>query len=336
MQLFSYPTKSIYQFLMLLLPILLLFSTAHAQTETELETVNRNNMQRFVDEVYNNGNINIIDILFAEDSLGYPGERNRDNYAASVIGLRAAMPDLYATPTVIIVENDWAAMQILLQGTFVDEMVFPDSPPIPPTGKQIQFVVNIALQTNPQGRVLQYWVGFDNLSFLAQIDLIPRPQTLWQGNTEYVPIIQTGQEENNKLTTLQYYDAWFREDYASMKQRLSNEFVGYNPFGSFERDGQVTDLRLFRTAFPDFTWEMKAMIAEGNYVVMVHNISGTFTNDFVLSEGLRITPTNQALNLSRIDFLRFDEQNMIVETWELYDVWDFLGQLQVPLFQDNP
>lgn len=326
-------TRQFYRGLFLLVLMLSIFSVAYAQSE--LESVNRSNMQRFVEEVYNKGNLNVIEVLFAEDTLGYPGERTRDEYAASVIGLRAAMPDLVAEPTVIIVENDWVAFQLLLRGTFINEMVFPNSSPIPPTGEDIQFVVNMAFHTNAQGQISEYWVGFDNLSFLAQIEFVPRPETLWQGNTDYVPVIQTGQEEQNKLRVLQYYDAWQRADYATLDNQLGGDFIAYNPFGSFDRDGQINDLRLLHEAFPDYMWDFKTIIAEGNYVVVVHNITGTFTNQYVLGENAIIPPTNNALNLTRVDFLRFDEEGLIAETWELYDVWDFLGQLDIPFEVPN-
>lgn len=320
-------------FFFLLLSLLFVFPV-YAQ-ESDLESVNRNNVQRFVDEVYNKGNLNVINILFTEDVVGYPGERSRQDYADSVIGLRAAMPDLSAETTVTIVENDWLAFQLLLHGTFSNEMVFPNNPPIPPTNTEIQFVVNMAMHTNPQGQVTEYWVGFDNLSFLAQIDFIPRPETLWQGNTDYVPLMQTGQEDANKLRILEYYNAWQTGDYGTVQAQLSDDFVAYNPFGSFDRDGQINDMRLFREAFPDYTWDFKAVIAEGNYAVVVHQIKGTFSNNYTLAENVIIPPTNRPLDLTRVDFLRFNEQGLIAETWELYDVWDFLSQLDIPFATSN-
>jgi len=76
------------------------------------------------------------------------------------------------------------------------------------------------------------------------------------------------------------------------------------------------------SAFPDWRFELRAIIAEGDHVVAHMPYTGTFTKPI-----LGIGPTRQFAQVDEIVIFRI-EGGRVVEAWEVYDecgMWRQLG-----------
>ena len=318
--------------LVLCLLLLLWMSTTRAQSSNEAQ--NKANVAAFIDAAYNRSDTQIIDTLFATDFALHPGGFAVDQLRINILSLRAAMPDLVATPIILIADGDWVAAHVVMQGTFTNEYISPNAAPLPPTNAPLQFVTNMVFHFNQQGQVYEQWVTFDNFAYLAQLDILDFEVEPWQGSIEATTLYPLSENEaNHQRTAFIYYEAFNRRDIALLQPILADAFTGINPFGSLNKDEQLGDLNSLFGAFPDLGVRVDGMIVDGMYVAVLYNLHGTFTNEFVFADVQPFAPTNQSLDLIRIDFLRFNQQGQIEQTVEVYDTFDFM--LQLGLFEQE-
>jgi predicted ester cyclase len=267
-------------------------------------------IRQLVDEVYNAGNIAAVDTIFAENYTRYPEATDRDSFKRIILGLRAAMPDFQAKAVILVNEGDAVALHLHMQGTLVNELIFPESFPIPPNSQNVTMVANIIYRFNEMGQIIEEWNGFDNLSFLAQVGAIPMPASIWNAPSDAVTVAAGATRDQNLLTIQSYFNALQNGDFASMQQALLDNFIAYNPFGSFDRGGFIDDWWALKNALPDLSLRVDSVIIQGDQVVVRYALQGTFAQNFVMADGV-------------------DEVQRIVEIREIYDGFSFLIQLGV-------
>jgi predicted ester cyclase len=90
-----------------------------------------------------------------------------------------------------------------------------------------------------------------------------------------------------------------------------------------DREGSKAYLFGFLSAFPDSTWTIDDMIAEGDQVVTKKTLRGTHTG--ALGE---LPPTGRAITLQFVDIMRV-RGGKIVEHWLSMDQLSFMQQLGV-------
>jgi len=126
-------------------------------------------IRRFYEEVWNKGNLDAADTIFADDYVRHdlrpgnplPGPAGQKKIAAD---FRAAFPDLHMTIDVIVAEGDMIAARWTTEGTNTGQWGN-----IPPTGKRAKFSgVNIFRIAN--GRVVEIWNHRDDLGVMQQLD----------------------------------------------------------------------------------------------------------------------------------------------------------------------
>lgn len=126
-------------------------------------------VRRFYEEVWNKGNLDAADAIFADDYVRHdlrpgnplPGPAGQKKIAAD---FRAAFPDLHMTIDVIVAEGDMIAARWTTEGTNTGQWGN-----IPPTGKRAKFSgVNIFRIAN--GKVVEIWNHRDDLSVMQQLD----------------------------------------------------------------------------------------------------------------------------------------------------------------------
>jgi len=171
---------------------------------------------------------------------------------------------------------------------------------------------------------------FANLSSFSRIC----PATLTAGVTpdEEASMTTTPQSpaaaqlEANKAVIRSFVDAWNSRDFgrfqALMGQdamlRIGGGAVPCNPAGTRAIAQEWT------TAFPDWHFDLRALIAEGDRVVAHMPYSGTHRQPI-----LGIAPTNRSCSVDEIVIFRVSE-GKIAEAWEVYDeagMWRQLGVL---------
>jgi len=125
-------------------------------------------IRRFYEEVWNKGNLDAADTIFADDYVRHdlrpgnplPGPAGQKKIAAD---FRAAFPDLHMTIDVIVAEGAMIAARWTTEGTNTGQWGN-----IPPTGKRAKFSgVNIFRIAN--GKVVEIWNHRDDLGVMQQL-----------------------------------------------------------------------------------------------------------------------------------------------------------------------
>jgi len=129
---------------------------------------------RFIDELFNRGNIGIVDEISTPDFIereqlppGIPDGREGVKVLTSL--LRNAFPDFKATIDDILAEGDKVVIRMTWSGTHKGEFMG-----VPATGKSVSFgVIDIIRITN--GKVVEHWGQMDSMSLMQQLGAIPTP-----------------------------------------------------------------------------------------------------------------------------------------------------------------
>ena len=130
--------------------------------------------RRFVDEVFNHGNMSLVDELVAPDFVEHeelpPGiPQDREGAKQLTTMLRSAFPDFKATIHDIIAEGDKVAVRMTWSGTQQGEFMG-----IPPTGKSVSIgvfdIVRVA-----GGKLVDHWGQMDNMGMMQQLGVVPAP-----------------------------------------------------------------------------------------------------------------------------------------------------------------
>ncbi|MBW7885468.1 MAG: ester cyclase, partial [Caldilineaceae bacterium] len=147
-------------------------------TPDPLET-NRQHMSSINEEIWNQGNLDLIDERYAEDYVrheaGYPAELvGTEGLKLFVQTLRSGFPDWHCTAEDLIAEGDKVVVRYLCSGTHTGEWYG-----LAPTGKQIEFA-DIIIHKLADGKVVEDWSQYDSLGWMQQLGFEltpPQPTT---------------------------------------------------------------------------------------------------------------------------------------------------------------
>ena len=129
---------------------------------------NRSLVRRFYEQVWNQGNVDVAAVVFAEDYVRHdlrpttalPGPKGQAKIAAD---FRAAFPDLRMVVDLIVAEGDLVAARWTTEGTNTGPWAGH-----PPTGKHATFSgVNIFRFAG--GKVVELWNHRDDLGLAQQL-----------------------------------------------------------------------------------------------------------------------------------------------------------------------
>jgi steroid delta-isomerase-like uncharacterized protein len=130
---------------------------------------------RWYTEVASQGNLDVVDELFAPDHVNHqagaaPGEGDGPAGQKALVGvIRGAFPDLTLKVEDVVGEGD----RVLVRYTFNGTQTGPYGA-IPASGKPVE-VTGMAVWRFANGRIVETWVIFDVLGLLTQIGVIPAP-----------------------------------------------------------------------------------------------------------------------------------------------------------------
>lgn len=115
-------------------------------------------------------------ILRIQD-VGISETHTGDSSAGSdFIGLLfAAMPDIKATPIVVVAEGDWVARLLTFSGTFSNEISMGPNMTLTPTGQEISWNLGFIDRFNTEGKIVEEWNADDPTPLLQGLGLIPSP-----------------------------------------------------------------------------------------------------------------------------------------------------------------
>jgi len=130
--------------------------------------------RRLMEEVFDRGNISLIDELFAPDFVeheelppGIPAGSEGVKQLSTMF--RSAFPDFKATIDDMIAEGDKVVVRGTWSGTHKGEFMG-----IAPTGKRVSFGV-IDMVRIAGGKFVEHWGQMDNMGLMQQLGLIPAP-----------------------------------------------------------------------------------------------------------------------------------------------------------------
>ena len=129
--------------------------------------------RRYVEEVSNEGNLDLVDEIFARyvshQPDGHTEERGPEDVKRFIGEFHRAFPAFDCTIEDQIAEGDKVATRWTIRGTHQGEFRG-----IAPTGKQIT-VTGIGIFRFSEGKVVESWDNFDQLGMMQQLDAIPQP-----------------------------------------------------------------------------------------------------------------------------------------------------------------
>jgi steroid delta-isomerase-like uncharacterized protein len=138
------------------------------------EEENKTQYRRTFEEVFNKGDLAIVDILVAPDFLNHevpPGMNNRgpDSTRQIVRMLRTAFPDLHVTIEDLVAEGDTVAGRVTMSGTHLGPFHG-----IPPTGRSFE-QAHMHFVRFRDGKAIEHRAVRDDLGMIRQLGLIAAP-----------------------------------------------------------------------------------------------------------------------------------------------------------------
>jgi steroid delta-isomerase-like uncharacterized protein len=132
--------------------------------------------RRLIEEVWNQGNLALIDELYAttfsHHDPDFPTFQTREGYKQWLSEARTAFPDLHLTFDEMIAEGEYVAGRWTFRGTNTGDMETPMH--IPATGRQVT-ITGITISRVATGKVVEDWHQGDMMGFMQQLGLIPVP-----------------------------------------------------------------------------------------------------------------------------------------------------------------
>jgi steroid delta-isomerase-like uncharacterized protein len=131
-------------------------------------------VRRYDEEVWNKGNLDVIEELFAPDYVfrdpASPEEvRGPEGVRQFVETYRKAFPDFQVTTDDQIAVGDKVVSRWTIRATHQGELLG-----IPPSGKRIEFA-GITIDRIEGGKFMETWEIYDALGLMRQIGAIPEP-----------------------------------------------------------------------------------------------------------------------------------------------------------------
>jgi predicted ester cyclase/quercetin dioxygenase-like cupin family protein len=154
-------------------------------------------VKRFFDEVWNRGNLSLVDEFITPDYTDYnriPGTpRGLKGYKASVSMLRSAFPDILFTLDQIIAEGDRVAFRLTGRGTHQGAFMG-----IQPTGKKVSFD-GMTFVRIVDGKITERW-GISDIPGLLQQLGGPVQAPTSQAKSPYDHVSFVGPRESKSTT----------------------------------------------------------------------------------------------------------------------------------------
>jgi len=150
---------------------------------------------------------------------------------------------------------------------------------------------------------------------------------------KYAKVAEHNRLERNKTLARLTHDVWSEANDAAAlstaRKVYAADFVVHNPIGgSHGFDAFFQGLRENRAYFPNWTEKVESIVAEGDLVAVLFTSKGTQARD--LSPIPHVQPLvpnrNRSVTLHETEIYRVAD-GKLAEQWDLWDGWDFYGQL---------
>ena len=137
-------------------------------------------------------------------------------------------------------------------------------------------------------------------------------------------------EDANKALVRRFYEeAWAKGELSVADELFADDYVRHDLRAGDPTpgpEGQKEIAAAFRAAFPDLTWEIDFLLADGDFVVGRWTTTGTH-----LGPWAGVEPTGRPMRFSAINVFRF-EDGKVVELWNHRDDLGLMQQLGAPVY----
>jgi steroid delta-isomerase-like uncharacterized protein len=136
-------------------------------------------------------------------------------------------------------------------------------------------------------------------------------------------------EGKKELVRRFYEEVWRRGNVDVADEVFARDYVRHDLRATQAApgpEGQKQIARAFRTAFPDLTFDIELLIAEGDYVAARWTASGTHTGPWG-----NVEPTGRSVTFSGVNIFRF-EDGQVAEIWNHRDDLGLQEQLGMAVF----
>lgn len=129
-------------------------------------------LNRYYEELVNQGNLDVVDEIIAEDYVSHHNDpanlpHGPEGVKAFISITRTGFPDLRITVSQIFAEGDQVASMWTMEGTQTGEWFG-----APPSGKRAKWD-GIVVSRIANGKIAEDWYNFDQISLLMQLGIIP-------------------------------------------------------------------------------------------------------------------------------------------------------------------
>lgn len=281
--------------------------------------------RRFYREIFNNGNVDLVDELVAADFIEHekmPGlQDGREGLKQFVRAFRSAFPDVQFIEEELIAEGDKVACVVRLQGTHRGDFF-----DIPATDRTVD-VPAIDVVRIRNGQAVEHWGVTDMASMLEQLGATREHETPASaaGDGATAPA-----DPDSAALVRGLYDAYNIRDFDS-GARLTTESAKLVNMATGETltgpDGMRTFLKGWATAFPDSKVTIENLIASGDRVTVEFVGRGTNTGPLTTPMG-EIQPTGRSVELRFCDVVELRD-GKIQNLRSYFDLASMMRQLGI-------
>src|SRR5688572_4278819 len=131
--------------------------------------------RRFFDEIWSQGDLDLVDELFAREYLGHPSGpeetlRGPEGVKTYIGRLRDGIPDLTMTIEDQVADQDKVATRWSAHGTQAGELMGIEAT------QRTASVTGITIQRfGTDGRIVEGWTNWDTFGLLQQLGVVPQP-----------------------------------------------------------------------------------------------------------------------------------------------------------------
>ncbi len=212
-----------------------------------------------------------------------PTPFNTESWKMLAMGFKQAFPDMKHEVIDWFADGNKVAVKGLFSGTNTGSLQGN-----PPSGKKAILPFSALVELDNNGKIASMNVQFDNASFMKQ--LMP-------------DMMSTDQIKQNIYKA---YESLSKRDYATFKTLCTADFTEYTagPEPIKGVDNCLEAYKMYFSAAPDMTFEVKNITIDGNRAIVEVNTTGTNTG---MVMGM-LPATGKMVKTMDVDFLTFDEQ----------------------------
>jgi predicted ester cyclase len=131
---------------------------------------NQEVLRRVIEEGFNKGNYDALDVLFAPDykEHQFGMSTTLEGFKNDIRWLRTAFPDLHLTIEDSVADGDKVWIRMVARGTNTGPMMGP------PTNKPMTITVFDTCRFE-NGKIVEHWGVPDRFAQMAQLGLLPQP-----------------------------------------------------------------------------------------------------------------------------------------------------------------